>query len=362
LTLDFTRPETSVATIREFARARPLDAVIGVDDESAVPAALAAAALGLPHNPVEAARATRDKHELRRRLAAAGLRCPGYRRVSLAAAPAEVAREVRFPCVLKPLSLSGSRGVIRADAPEGFVAAFERIRAILRRPDAVARGGDTTHLLVEDYLPGAEVALEGLLEASRLRVLALFDKPDPLDGPTFEETLYVTPSRLSLQTQSAIAGETARGCRALGLREGPVHAELRLVEGQPWLLEVAARTIGGLCSRTLRFGAGISLEELVLRHALGLDTQALSREPGASGVMMIPVPRAGRLRRVRGLEAAAAVPGVRQVTITEHAGARLEPLPEGHRYLGFLFAGAETPQAVEAALRAAHARLEFEVE
>jgi hypothetical protein len=195
-----------------------------------------------------------------------------------------------------------------------------------------------------------------------LRVLALFDKPDPLEGPFFEETLYVTPSRMSPATRARIARETERGCEALGLREGPVHAELRLHRGEPRIIDMAARTIGGLCSRTLRFGAGVSLEELILTHALGRDTDALQRESAAAGVMMIPIPRAGVLRRTEGLDAARAVDGIREVTLTRHPGAELVPLPEGHSYLGFIFAGCEGPERVEAALRRAHARLRFVID
>jgi biotin carboxylase len=361
LTLPRSSPETSVRRICDLHARAPLRAIVGVDDETAVLAAMAAEALGLPHNSVASARAARDKHETRRLLAAAGLRCPAFRLVPIDDPPAQAAQRVTYPCVLKPLSLSASRGVLRADNPREFVEAFQRIAAILQADDVREKGDDTSHLLVEDYLPGGEVALEGLLEGGRLRVLALFDKPDPLEGPTFEETLYVTPSRLQESLQQAIAEETARGCRALGLREGPIHAELRLHRGRPWLLEVAARSIGGLCARTLRFGAGISLEELILRHAMGLESSTLTRENRAAGVMMIPVPRAGVLRGVQGLEEARALPGIEEVTLTLHRGAKLVPLPEGHRYLGFIFARDEGPDEVERDLRDAHRLLRFSI-
>lgn len=361
LTLAFSRLERSVATIVEFARERPLRAVIGVDDETTVLAAAAGCALGLPHNPVEVARAAGDKFEMRGRLAAAGLRGPRFRRVGVHESPEALAREAGFPCVLKPLSLSASRGVIRADDPSAFVDAFRRIAAILRLPDVRRRGGDLRHLLVEDYLPGAEFSLEGVLRAGRLRPLALFDKPDPLTGPTFEETLFVTPSRVPGALQDRIRDEVAAGCRALGLQEGPVHAEIRVHQDQPWLLELAPRTIGGLCARTLRFGAGVSLEELVLAHALGLEAEHV-REAAAAGVMMMPTPAAGILREVRGLDRARAVDGVQDVTLTRHRGARLVPLPEGNRYLGFIFARGETPERVEQALREAHSHLDFVIE
>ncbi|HSD28965.1 MAG TPA: ATP-grasp domain-containing protein, partial [Vicinamibacteria bacterium] len=212
------------------------------------------------------------------------------------------------------------------------------------------------------FIPGREVALEGLLVGGELHVLALFDKPDPLDGPYFEETIYVTPSRLSPDVQLAIAAEARWAARALGLAEGPVHAELRVNDEGPWMIELAARTIGGLCSRTLRFGAGLSLEELVIRHALGIELDSLERERQPAGVMMIPIPRAGVLRAVRGREAALAVPGIEEATISAHVGQELVPLPEGSRYLGFLLARADSPEAVEEALRAAHRRLDFDID
>jgi biotin carboxylase len=336
--------------------------VVGADDESAVLAAAAAAALGLRHNPVGAVRATRNKVTMRRRFARAGLNAPRCRQVALDESPRRIAGEVPYPCVLKPLGLSASRGVIRADDEVSFVSGFERILAILSRPD-VRRSGVPRHaLLVEDFVSGPEFALEGLLENGSLRLLALFDKPDPLDGPLFEETIYVTPSRLGQAERDALVREAAAGCRALGLREGPVHAELRLHGGEPWLIEIAARTIGGLCSRTLRFGAGVSLEELVLRHALGLGVEDAERREEGAGVMMIPVPRAGVLREVHGLARARAVPLVEDVELTVHRGTELVPLPEGHAYVGFIFARGPGPAGVERALREAHRSLDFVVD
>ena len=362
LVLDFARPDAGLRRIAaEHARA-PFHAVVGTDDESALLAALAAEALGLPHNPPEAVRASRDKHETRRVTAAAGLASPWFFRWPLDGAPEEAAQRARYPCVLKPLGLSGSRGVLRVDDRPAFRAAFARVAAIVRSPASRAKGSDTDHLLVEEYLPGEEVALEGLLCAGRLHVLALFDKPDPLEGPTFAETIYVTPSRLPAERHSAVEREAAAACRALGLCEGALHAELRLCDGGPRLLEVAPRTIGGLCSRVLHFGAGVSLEELVLRHALGQDAPEPRRERAAAGVMMIPVPRAGILRGVQGLDEARDVPLVEELTLTMHVGAELVPLPEGDRYVGFIFARGDDAGAVERALREARARLELEIE
>jgi biotin carboxylase len=362
LALDFNDAARAKRLVSALPGADNLRAVLGVDDETTVVAAELAAVWGLPHNPVEAVRRTRDKYALRVALERAGLRGPAFfRRVARDESPEIVAGEVAYPCVLKPLSLSASRGVLRADDPAGFVAAFRRIESILDAPDVRKRGGDREHLLVEEYLDGDEVAVEGLLEGGSLHPLAIFDKPDPLRGPTFEETIYVTPSRHDGALQRAVLAEVGRAAAAAGLTHGPLHAELRLTADGPCLLEIAPRTIGGLCARTLRFGAGISLEELVLRHALGLEINA-ERESAAAGVMMLPVPQAGILRKVRGLPAAQAIEGVVEITISMHAGSELTPLPEGNRYLGFVFARGGDPAIVEAALRAAHAKLEFEID
>jgi biotin carboxylase len=235
--------------------------------------------------------------------------------------------------------------VIRCDDAEAYDAAVARIRAFWDGP-----------LIVEAFVPGREIAVEAILRDGALTTLAVFDKPDPLDGPFFEETIYVTPSRLPADVLADAERLVARGTTAIGLTEGPVHAEVRvdLTVSPPRLalVEVAARTIGGLCARTLQFGAGIALEEVVLRHALGLDLGDLGRAGGAAGVMMLPIPRAGVLRAVGGREAALAVVGVVGIEITVPVGHAVVPLPESERYLGFLFARAETPDAVEAALRA----------
>jgi biotin carboxylase len=318
--------------------------------------------LGLRSSSVEAVSTTRNKHRMREAFARAGVRSPRFILLNVADDPEAAAERATYPCVLKPTVLAGSRGVIRADDPAAFVAAFRRIAAILAESEMAGLGDGREEVLVEEFIPGREVALEGLLLGGELHVLALFDKPDPLDGPYFEETIYVTPSRLPEDVQAAIAAEARWAARALGLVEGPIHAELRVNEHGPWVVEVAARTIGGLCSRTLRFGAGISLEELVIRHALGVELDSLERERRPAGVMMIPIPRGGVLRAVQGREDAAAVPGIEDVTISAHVGQELVPLPEGSRYLGFILARAESPDAVEAALRAAHARLHFDVD
>jgi len=343
---------------------------------------------------------------MRRLLAAAGVPQPRFRLLRLPvgedldAVLRRAASRQTYPCILKPTSLAASRGVIRADDPAAFVTAARRILRILDDADKAGAGqGEVPsarpssaprRLLVEEYIPGREVALEGLLRHGRLRTFALFDKPDPMEGPYFEETLYVTPSRLPSATQRAIERTTAAAARALGLRDGPVHAELRMPpsahsahpdtggrsatvsrgtafardasDGRPRIIEIAARSIGGLCARALRFGTGLSLEEVVLLHATGRDVARLRRERAAAGVMMIPIPRAGVLRDIHDIAAARRVPGVRAITITATLGKPITPLPEGHAYLGFIFARGRTPAAAESALRAAHRRLRIVID
>jgi formate-dependent phosphoribosylglycinamide formyltransferase (GAR transformylase) len=369
LTLDFSAPERAAAQVLQFAHEHPIAGVVGVDDDTVVAAAAIAARLGLRGNPAAAALAARDKHLQRELLAQHHVRAPAFALHRIDDDPAALARGVRYPCVLKPLRLSASRGVIRADNPDQFVSAFRRVAAILAEPDVAACGAPARRLLVEEFIEGPEVALEGLLVGGRLEVLALFDKPDPLDGPFFEETIYVTPSRLPRAAQTAIVATAQTASAALGLVEGAVHAELRWNAQGAWLIELAARPIGGRCSAVLRFGKGeggrgqgTSLEEIVVRHALGMELPGLEREDAAAGVMMIPVPRRGVLREVRGIERARAVPLVVEVAITAHPGQQLVPLPEGARYPGFIFARGETPAEVEAALREAQRRLEFVVD
>jgi biotin carboxylase len=346
----------AVRAVVEFAQESPLDAILAVDDSGSLLSAQASVALNLPHNSVEAAEAARDKYRMRRLFSRAGIASPDFQRFHTDDDPDEVAVAVSYPCVVKPLALSGSRGVIRANDPTELVGAIARLDGILLK-----EGPGPRLFLVEKFIPGFEVALEGLLDDGRLTVLALFDKPDPLDGPFFEETLYVTPSRLPPEVQEAVRESTARAAAVLGLRMGSIHAELRVNEEGPWILEVAGRSIGGLCSQTLRFGTDVSLEELILRQACGLEFENSGREEGASGVMMIPIPEAGLLKEIRGCEDAKAVPLIESVEITAKLNYPLVPLPEGESYLGFIFARGETPVAVEDALRLAHSKLQFDI-
>ena len=363
LTLDFLDAAGAAVKVESFHRRYPLNAIVSVDEETAVVASAIGDKLGLPHNAPDAAHRARFKHEMRRALEAEGVPGPGYRLLDVGEDPRHTAAQARYPAVLKPVFLSGSRGVQRVNDEAELIRAFEWTRGFLSQPDVASHGGEFANVvLLEDYVPGPEVAVEGLLTDGNLEVLALFDKPDPLEGPYFEETIYVTPSRLRPDRQNEIVDVTTRAAAALGLRHGPVHAELRLPrEEPPSMIEIAGRSIGGLCSRTLRFGLGLSLEELILRHSLGRNLTGLGRQADAAGVMMIPIPSAGVLEEVNGVEEAKELDAIEDVTITAPLGRALVPLPEGSSYLGFIFARAPTPAEVEAALREAHRKLSFEI-
>ncbi len=369
LALPFLQVEPAVEQIAALHRHSPLDAVVAVDDAGVVLAARACEVLGLPGNPAESVVSSANKLVLREIMRAAGLPGPWFQAVPLSADPVRAAAQVRYPCVLKPLFLSASRGVIRADDERQFVAAFQRIARLLADPELRQRGGLLAEqVLAEQFLSGPEVALEGMVIGGRFKLLSFLDKPDPLDGPCFEETLFITPSRHPQAVQQACIQAVDAAVQALGLRTGPVHAELRLGApqghpAQPVLLELATRSIGGHCSRALRFGTGLSLEEVILRQALGLvPSDALpERERAAAGVMMIPIPAAGKLVGVAGLEAARAVPGISGVEISIPLGQAVVPLPEGHRYLGFIFGTGGAPEQVEAALREAHRCLRLDI-
>lgn len=362
LTLDFLKSDEAVHKIVQFCEELPLDAIIPVDDDTVVVAAKASQQLGLPSNPPEAVQATREKHRLREKLHKAGLQVPNYKIFHTGEDVKTLSQQVNYPCVLKPVFLSASRGVIRANQADEFIHAFHRIKKILEDSEVVQRGGDLAELvLVEDYVPGIEVALEGLLTHGQLKVLAIFDKPDPLEGPYFEETIYMTPSRLDSEMQDKIKNCVQETTRVLGLQHGPIHAEIRINEQGVWIIEIAARSIGGLCARSLRFNRDTTLEELILRHALGEDVSPWQRESQASGVMMIPIPKAGTLKAIRGLDEAKLIAGIEDVILSIPVGQPVIPLPEGNRYLGFIFARRQTPQAVETAIRKAYQRLQIEI-
>ena len=359
-------PERSADRI--IARTGPAAAVVAADTPMLVLAAVIAGRMGLPHNPVDAVTAAGDKAAQRHRWAAARVAQPAFRVVSAAATEAatedvlrQAAAEVGGPCVVKASSLSASQGVLRADDPAAAVAAARRVRQVLA---AAGRQPDEP-LLVEEYVPGPELSIDGLLTAGVLTVTAVFDKPWTPDGPTFEETLLITPSRLAEPVLAAAISVAGQAARALGLTHGPIHAELRIDErdgqARPVMLELAARCIGGLCSRALRFPGGTSLEEMVLAHALGRPVPG-HRVGRPSGVLMLPVPRPGVLRAVEGQAEAAATPGITGLSITIPVGQRVRPLPDGNRYLGFIFAEGDTQDQVEQALASARDRLRAVIE
>lgn len=347
--------EHALEPILKAHRAKPFTAVIATDDTAVTMASISAKALGLPHNPPEAVLLTHRKDLARARLKQHGVPSPDFRRIDLFSDIEKQLSELSYPCVIKPLSLSGSRGVIRADNPEACLTACKRIQKIVHD---LADKESQRFLLAENYIPGIEVAVEAMLNNGQLQLLAIFDKPEPLEGPYFEETYYITPSRLPEQQQKKIIQRVSDACAAYGLTHGPVHAELRLHENDAWILEVAARTIGGQCAQLLRQGTGHGLEELVIAQATGEHLQTKDNEI-AAGVLMIPIPTAGILRRVEGLAAARRVPHIIDLEISVRDGYELIPLPEGSAYLGFIFAQGPDPEDVENALREAHACLKF---
>ncbi len=349
----FAQTERAVEQIARAHARKPWTAILALDDSGSDLAARACQFLGLPHNSPAATRAARDKYEMRRQLAAGGLACPAFTRVEPEDDLQAVAQTMGFPLVLKPLNRNGSQGVIRVNGPVELERAAARLLSVIQGHATRTR----PPFLMESYIPGAEFAVEALVADQTLQVLAIFDKPDPLEGPFFEESIYVTPSRESEARQNLIRDTTQHAAQALGLGFGPVHAELRLNDRGAWIIEVAGRSIGGLCSRTLQFGMAESLETLILRQACGLPMSDLTPTGAGSGVMMIPIPQAGIFRGVEGLEAAGAVDGITSVEITAQTGYTLKPLPEGNSYLGFIFAEAANPQRAEQALREAHACL-----
>jgi biotin carboxylase len=363
IALRFDQPEESARRIVQQSLVRPVNGLIALGDRATATAAFAARALGIAYNSPQAVENCRSKLRQREILRDAGLPVPGFFSFRLDKKLDRILPRVQFPCVVKPLRLAASQGVIRANNAEEFQAAVARIATLLKSPEIqVTHEEELDRLLVERYIPGTEVAVEGLLTRGSLRILGVFDKPDPLEGPYFEETIYVMPSRLPDEMYDRVLDCAASTVRALGLTHGPVHAEFRVNEQGPWVLEAAPRPIGGLCSRALRFGPERKLlEEILVRHALGMPGSDLEREDGASGVMMIPVPKSGVLEKVDGEEQARATPGIEDVQITARLHDFLAAWPEGSSYLGFIFARGKSPDEVERALRLAHSNLKFEI-
>ena len=365
LAAHFDTPESAAGAVLEAQRGLNVDGLLALGDRPVHAAAYVARGRGLPYNHPASVDACRSKLRMREVFRDAGLPVPWFRSVSLNPAPEPALLGIQYPCVLKPISLSASQGVVRVNNREEFVAGAARLKRLLDSAELRAtREPNLDQILAEGYLPGREVAVEGLLNEGDLRVLAVFDKPDPLQGPYFEETIYVTPSRLPSPQRLAIERSLLGAVRALGLTHGPLHAEFRINEDGVWCLEVAPRPIGGLCAHALRFHAPgqkemITLEELLLRHALQMPGSDALREEAAAGVMMIPVPRSGIFERLDGEEAARQVPGITGLEITARLHDYVAAWPEGASYLGFLFARAAEPAAVEAALRQAHSQLSF---
>jgi biotin carboxylase len=356
LHIDFNEPAAAVALLRTAHLSAPFSVVIGTDDHSSELASQVARVLGLPHNPPGAVAIARRKDKARACLQAAGVNVPAHFRIDLQQSLAGQVSKLHYPCVLKPLAMSASRGVIRVDNENDFYQAAARIETLLRDS---SNEEERRYLLVEKYIDGIEVAYEGMLDKGELQQLALFDKPDALQGPYFEETYYITPSRHNESLQEAVHETVAASCRAYGLQQGPVHAELRVdTGGRVWVMEVAARTIGGECARLVELATGQRLETLVIAQALSLP---IPRKPfsGGAGVLMIPIPKAGILRRVEGTLAAQTVKGIEELVISVREGHELVPVPDGASYLGFIYAVTEDAAQAEQALREAQAKLKI---
>ena len=364
----FESPENAAYAVMEALRGEKVAGVLALGDRPAAAAAYAARGLGIEHNHPAAVEACRSKLRMREVFRDAGLRVPWFRSFPVTLTPEPSLAGVCFPCVLKPLSLSASQGVMRANDREEFLAAASRLRRLLESAEIRAtREPNLDQVLVESYIPGREVAVEGLLTDGALRTLAIFDKPDPLEGPYFEETIYVTPSRLPESARAQVEKCAKDASRVLGLIQGPIHAEFRINEEGVWPIEIAPRPIGGLCATALRFCVNddnnreIGLEELLLRHALKLPGSHAPRETQASGVLMIPVPQSGILESVSGVEAARATHRITELIITARLQDYIAAWPEGSSYLGFLFARGNSPEEVESAIREAHKKLNFRI-
>ncbi len=353
--INLNKPDQALKDILQLAKDKPFIGILGTDDTTIELASHVAAQLNLPHNPASATRLTQRKDLARDFLSKAGANIPWHKKIHIQD-DIYALDDIPYPIVVKPLNLSGSRGVIRADSALELKQAIEKITPIIQDTyDNEAK----EFVLIEQYIAGVEIALEGLLHDNEMSTLAVFDKPDPLEGPYFEETYYITPSRLPFISLLSCQQEVLKSCQALGLITGPIHAELRIDEnGKPWILEVAARTIGGDCGQSLKPSTKYSLEELVISYAIG---EPIKPEPQqrSAGVLMIPVPKAGILKRVEGLTEARKVANITALTIDIPIGNEVHCLPESSSYLGFIFADADSPEEAEKALRQAHQHLTF---
>ncbi len=368
VTINFSDIKIATRDIIAFHKNFPVTSIIAVDDTTGIIAAKASEALGLMHNSPETVQTAGNKLLLRKKLSEIDVPSPKFKRLALSDNPNLIAHEIDYPCVLKPLNLSASQGVIRANDTKEFLTAFNRIKTLLLSMLESHQKNVLPEIIIEDFVEGEEVAVEGLMVDGKLTVLTMFDKPDPLEGPYFEETIYITPSRKPAKVIQSIKNLIEQAANSIGLVHGPIHAEIRVQpSGQntnntgPWIIEIAARSIGGLCSRSLRFDDKLTLEDIIIRHALG-EPVLPEREKQASGVMMIPIPRAGTLKRIDGMLEAQAINGVTEITITIPVGGEVIPLPEGNKYLGFIFAKSTTPEKTEKVLRTAHSKLNFSID
>jgi biotin carboxylase len=358
LVIDLEDPAAAARAVAERASGWPIDAVVPVDDGAVVAAAAIAERLGLRGSPVGAVAATRNKLALRERIGEARVDQMRWWLWPEGESPGPV----DFPAVVKPLDQAASRGVIRVDDRPGLLRAGQRIRRALESDPGCVGSPEGRPLLVEEFVAGPEVAVEAVLVDGALRVFAVYDKPEPLDGPFFEETVYTVPSELDEGRLSQVSATVQDATRALGLTNGSVHAELRLGGARPYVIDLASRSIGGRCSKVLHFRSGRSLEEIVLLAALGDDLGELELESGARGVMMMPIPRAGTVRSVAGQREVLSRPGIDGVELSVPLGGPVVPLPEGDRYLGFIFAHGQDTRAVTAELRAAYQDLRIVID
>ena len=355
LHIDFDDVNAAHKEILKENQKRPFTGILGSDDQTVELAAYAAKTLKLPHNPPRAALYSHRKDLARAQLSLTGCPVPIHCLLDLNLPVKNQMAGLPWPCVIKPLNMSASRGVIRTNNKDEFITACERLRPIIADSQEEF---EQRHLLIEDYIDGIEIAYEGFLQNGELETITIFDKPDPLTGPYFAETIYVTPTALSDELQLSIKKVIQKACLAYGLRSGAIHAECRIdSENRIWILEVASRTIGGDCARVLD-NENFSIEELAILLAIGQPVTPYIAEQ-ARGVMMIPIRQKGLLKRVEGLLQASKIKHIDKIDIIIGEGHELIPLPEGNQYLGYIFASAESTEQVTAAIREAYALLKF---
>ena len=355
ITVDFENIDDAIEIILAAIQTLSIRCVFATDDSCVEISSHIAQILKLPHNKPEAAALTHRKDLARKALKAGGCNTPEFQVISLDMVE-KFASPIDYPVVIKPLALSASRGVIRADNDEQMISACSRIEGILA--SAGQSGYIRDHILVESYLDGAEFAVEGFIIQGEFHLLTIFDKPEPLTGPFFEETYYLTPTQLDCRQQTELVNEVRQCCKAYGLEQGPVHAEARITKSGIVLLELAARTIGGQCGQLIEFSLQQKLEEIVIQGMCGIKPE-LPNNPQAAGVMMIPVTNSGILKRVEGLTNALEIPYIEDIEIHIREGYELIPLPEGSSYLGFIFAKAPKYHEVYQSLKSAYECLRF---